>query len=137
MRLLALVSFALCVIPAFAADDKPVKALTPAEAAKKVNEKVTVEMEVKSTGGMGAFYLNSEKDFRDAKNFTIYIPKEAAAKFVKAKIDKPAEHFKDKKIQVTVRRTADKLSKVEIRVGTFGDQELSVAILDRIKKFLG
>ena len=42
----------------------------------------------------------------------------------------------DKKIEITVRRTADKLSKVEIRVGTFGDQELSQTILDRIKRFL-
>ena len=48
-----------------------------------------------------------------------------------------ARTSEDKKIQVTVRRTADKLSKVEIRVGTFGDETLSQTILDRIKKFLG
>jgi hypothetical protein len=43
------VLLALVLVPA--ADDKP---LSPAEAAKKVNEKVTVEMEVKSTGGKTA-----------------------------------------------------------------------------------
>jgi DNA/RNA endonuclease YhcR with UshA esterase domain len=95
------VLFALMVLPAFMADDAPAKALTPAEAAKKVNEKVTVEMEVKSSGGQTNHFLNSEADFKDAKNFTVFIPKEAIEKFAKAKIDNPATHFKGKTIRVT------------------------------------
>src|SRR5258707_14700975 len=44
--------------------------IAPAEAAKKVGEKVTVEMAVASTGGRGKrVFLNSEKSFRDGKNF--------------------------------------------------------------------
>ena len=50
---------ALALMPAFApAEDK--EALTPEAAAKKVNEKCTVEMLVKSAGkGNGVFFLNS------------------------------------------------------------------------------
>ncbi len=75
--------------------------LTPAEAATKVNEKVVVEMEVKSTGGRGNHYLNSEEDFKDAKNFTIFISKNDLGKFKKAGIEKPEVHFKGKLIEVT------------------------------------
>jgi DNA/RNA endonuclease YhcR with UshA esterase domain len=90
------VLLALVLVPA--ADDKP---LSPAEAAKKVNEKVTVEMEVKSTGGTAARFLNSEADFKDDKNFTVFIPKEALEKFAKAKIEDPAAHYKGKTVRVT------------------------------------
>jgi hypothetical protein len=64
-------SVLLALVFVTAADDMP---LTPAEAAKKVNEKVTVEMEVKSTGGKTARFLNSATDFKDDKNFTVFIP---------------------------------------------------------------
>ena len=75
--------------------------ITPAEAAKKINEKVLVEMEVKSTGGKENHYLNSEEDFKDAKNFTIFISKDLLEKFKKAGIESPSMHYKDKKIQVS------------------------------------
>lgn len=80
------------------ADGTPI---TPAEAAKKINEKVIVEMEVKSSGGNTNCYLNSEADYKDEKNFTIFIPKETLAKFKEAKIDNPATHFKGKTVRVT------------------------------------
>ena len=100
MRLILLVL--LSVVPAFAlAQEASSKPLTPAEAAKKVEMKVTVEMEVKSTGGRNNAYLNSHADFRDAANFTIFIPQGALPKFAAAKIDKPAEYYKGKTIQVT------------------------------------
>jgi|SRR5262249_45404325 DNA/RNA endonuclease YhcR with UshA esterase domain len=95
MRLPA-VLLALVFVPA--ADDK---ALSLAEAAKKVNEKVTVEMEVKSTGGKAARFLNSEADFKDDKNFTVFIPKEALEKFAKAKIEDFDAHYKGKTVRVT------------------------------------
>lgn len=75
--------------------------LTPAEAAKKVNEKVVVELDVKSSGGRSNQYLNSEKEFTDPKNFTIFIAKDHLEKFKKAGIENPSLHFKGKVIQVT------------------------------------
>jgi DNA/RNA endonuclease YhcR with UshA esterase domain len=71
-----------------AAGEQPAKPLTPADAAKQVGKKVTVEMEVKSVGkGKGVFFLNSEKNFKDEKNFTLFIDKAGAKKFEEAKID--------------------------------------------------
>jgi DNA/RNA endonuclease YhcR with UshA esterase domain len=91
----------LLLIPAFVRSDAPVKTVSPAEAAKKVNEKVVVEMEVKSTGGEGVAFLNSEMDYKDAKNFTIFLPKETVEKFKAAKVDNIGAHFKGKTIRVT------------------------------------
>ena len=81
--------------------EEPAKAITPAEAAKKVSEKVTVEMEVKSTGGRTNCYLNSEADYKDAKNFTVFIPEDSVAKFKAAKIEDPKVHYKGKLVRVT------------------------------------
>src|SRR5262245_30701757 len=81
--------------------EEPAKPVTAAEAAKKVNEKVTVEMDVKSTGGREACFLNSEADYKDAKNFTVFVPEEALAKFKAAKIEDPKTHFKGKTVRVT------------------------------------
>lgn len=100
MRHLAL-AFLLLGISALAAEDKDAKALTPAEAAKKINEKCTVEMEVQSTGGQSNVYLNSKKDYRAADNFTVMIGREALDKFKAAKIDKPGEYYKGKTVRVT------------------------------------
>jgi len=92
----------LLLIPAFVlAEDPQPKPLTPAEAAKKLNEKVTVQMLVKSTGGRSNCYLNSEEDFNMASNFTIFIDKDAKERFRKAGIEDPGEHYMDKTIQVT------------------------------------
>ena len=43
------------------------KILTPEAAAKRIDERVIVQMEVKSTGGNTARYLNSEIDYRSEK----------------------------------------------------------------------
>ena len=100
MRLSAVLivfAFAPLALP----DDAPAKPLTPAEAAKKVDQKVTVEMEVKSTGGRSNRYLNSEADYKSADNFTVFIAKEKLPKFKDAKIDDPAEYYKGKTIRVS------------------------------------
>ena len=82
------------------AQDQP-KPIGPAEAAKKVNEEVTLQMQVKSAAlREGVCFLNSEEDFKDTKNFTLFIDKDALAKFKEAKIDDPAAHFKGKTVQV-------------------------------------
>jgi DNA/RNA endonuclease YhcR with UshA esterase domain len=94
--LFAMISFSLSILTA--AEGTPI---TPAEAMKKVNEKVIVRMVVKSTGGQNNRYLNSEEDFKDAKNFFIFISKEDVEKFKKAGIEKPEEYFKGKTIEVT------------------------------------
>jgi hypothetical protein len=83
------------------AEDAPPKPLTPAAAAKKVREKVTVEMLVKSTGGGENCYLNSEEDFKLDSNFTIFIPKDTKEKLKKAGIEDPYDYYLDKTIQVT------------------------------------
>ncbi|MDB5307345.1 MAG: hypothetical protein JWO38_1547 [Gemmataceae bacterium] len=89
-------------LPAAAAwADPPADRISPAEAAKKVNEKVTVEMEVKSVGGKEASYPNSETDFKDAKNFTVFIPAAALEKFKKAKVEDPKMFYKGKRVRVT------------------------------------
>lgn len=81
---------------------RDVKAITPAEAAKKVDEEVTLQMAVKSSALLdgGVCFLNSEEDHKSDKNFTIFLGKDALAKFKEAKIDDPAAHFKGKVVQV-------------------------------------
>lgn len=92
----------LLLVPAFVLAEEPQpKPVTPAEAAKKLNEKVTVQMLVKSTGGRSNTYLNSEADFNLESNFTIFIDKDAKEKFKKAGIENPTEYYKNKTIQVT------------------------------------
>ncbi len=104
---LAAISLLVILVPNLRAVDPPAKENPPAkpisvaDAAKKINEKVTVEMEVKSTGGRGPYFLNSEPDHRDDKNFTIFIPRDVVEKFKKAKVENPAEHYKGKTIVVT------------------------------------
>lgn len=75
--------------------------LSPTAAAGRVNEVVTVEFAVKSTGGVRNAYLNSEPDFSRANNFTVYIPEVARPQFAAAGIAKPEEYFYGKMIQVT------------------------------------
>ena len=75
--------------------------LTPAEALGKVNQKVTVAMEVKSTGGNTARYLNSEADFRTEKNFAVFIPNIALDAFKKAGVEDPGKYYYGKTIVVS------------------------------------
>ncbi len=92
---------AAAMLVAASADDTASKPISPAEAAMKVNQKVTVEMLVKSTGGKTNHFLNSEEDYKDAKNFTVFIPEDAVEKFQKAKIEDPKTYYKGKIVQVT------------------------------------
>lgn len=99
--------------------DKPPaeKPLTPQEALNRVDQKVTVEMEVKSTGGNTARYLNSEADFRDPRNFAIYIPQAALLRFYQAQIPDPAQFYKGKTIRVTGTVTLNR-GRPQLRVDT-------------------
>jgi len=97
----SLVIIALLVGFASAIAQEAAKPLTPAEAMQKVDQKVTVEMEVKSTGGNTNRYLNSEADFRSAKNFAVFIPEAAVPKFRELVKGDPTEFYKGKTIQAT------------------------------------
>lgn len=101
ISILALFLVGLAVEHTPADESKP---LTPAEAMKKVNEKVTVQMIVKASKNRlekrGEIYLDSEHDFRDDRNLAIVITKSAAARFKEAGVNDPAAHFKGKTIQV-------------------------------------
>jgi DNA/RNA endonuclease YhcR with UshA esterase domain len=78
------------------------KAISPEEAAKKVNETVTVRMEVKSVGSSkSVYFLNSKEDYKDEKNFTIFLPVETVKKFKEEKVDDLVKHFKGKTVEVT------------------------------------
>ncbi|HEX4606935.1 MAG TPA: hypothetical protein VH092_01895, partial [Urbifossiella sp.] len=89
--------------------------LTPAEAAKKVDQKVTVELTVKSAGGKANVFLNSEDDFKSDKNFTIFVSAKAVEKFKEAKVDDVGAHFKGKTVRVTGTVTLFK-EKAQIKV---------------------
>jgi DNA/RNA endonuclease YhcR with UshA esterase domain len=98
-------------LAAAAQDAKP---LTPAEAIRRVGEEVTVQMTVKASKNAlekrKEIYLDSEEDFRDARNLAAVIDAAGAAKFKEAGIDEPAGHFKGKTIRVrgTVTRVDDR-----------------------------
>jgi hypothetical protein len=47
-----------------------------------------------------------------------------------------ARTAQDKKIEIVLTKVGDKLTKVQIRVGIFGDEEMSRTILDKIKASL-
>jgi hypothetical protein len=101
LRLAEVVSEALIAPAVPETDEGRAEAITPAEAIKKIGEKVTVKMEVKSVGRgqSGVYFLNSEDNFRTESNLTLFISNTVAPKFKQAGIDDPAEHFKGKKIQ--------------------------------------
>ena len=121
--------FVMSLIPVFAVAADQTAPITPAEAAKKVNEKVVVLMEVKSTGGRGNRYLNSEEDFKDPKNFFIFISKDDVEKFTKAGIEKPEEHYKGKTIEVTGTVVVEK-EKPQIKV----EKPEQIKIVEKEKK---
>jgi len=105
MRSLALVTIVALASLGKGEEPKQDKPLSPAEAGKRVNEKVVVEMFVKASKNRleqrKEIYLDSEEDFRDPKNLAVVINLAGAAKFKDAGIDDPAEHFKGKTIRVT------------------------------------
>ena len=115
-RLFAFGALVTWAYVAVAAEDKP---LTPAEARKKVGEKITVEMTVRAAKDRleerGEIYLDSETNFRDEKNFAVVITKAGAASLKKGGIGNPAVHFQGKKIRATgTVKEVDKVPRIEI-----------------------
>lgn len=100
MRFVLLVVY-LSFVSSLASAQDSSQPITAAEALKKIDQKVTVQMEVKSTGGNTARYLNSEADFKSEKNFAIFIPNVALPNFEKAGAGDPGKYYFGKTIQVT------------------------------------
>ena len=78
--------------------------LSPPEAAKRVHERVTVEMLVqaaKNCPHCSQIFLDSEEDHHDPTNLAVALTGSGAARFKEARIDDPALHFKGKTIRVT------------------------------------
>jgi DNA/RNA endonuclease YhcR with UshA esterase domain len=102
MRWWALLTVVILAVPIQADEDK---AVTVEEAGKKVGQTVTVELVVQSTGetrsGNKLFFLNSEKDFRSPKNFTIVIDSKLLEKFAKAGVADPKTFYINETIRVT------------------------------------
>ncbi len=96
---LSLIFLLISLAPVLAADETA--PLAPAEAAKKVDQEVTVRMQIKSATLRGdVCFLNSEEDFKSPDNLGLFIGKDALAKFKEAKIDDPVAHFEGKIVQV-------------------------------------
>jgi alkaline phosphatase D len=80
-------------------------AVTPAEAAKKVNEKVTVEMKVQTTGRTrdgSRVFLNSAADFRAKDNFAAVLDMRKVAEGLKAAgVADPQAFYRGKTVRVT------------------------------------
>jgi DNA/RNA endonuclease YhcR with UshA esterase domain len=78
--------------------------LSPLEAAKLVNEEVTVEMRVKAAKNCphcSQIFLDSEEDHHDPTNLAVAVTRIGKANFEESKIDDPAGYFKGKTIRVT------------------------------------
>src|SRR4051794_546645 len=77
--------------------------LSPAEAIKRINESVTVEMLVQKTkccSGSRQVFLDSEPSYRDPNNLGVVVTEAGRAKFSEAGIDDPTTHFKGKTVLV-------------------------------------
>jgi hypothetical protein len=85
-------------------DEKPLKVVAAPEAKDHIGERCMVEMTVRSSKNAAPrreYYLDSEEDFHDDKNFAVVISYDHAEAFQKAGIDDPTEHYKGKKLRVT------------------------------------
>jgi hypothetical protein len=93
--------------------------LTPVEARKKLDQAITVEMQVQTAKDRlekrGEIYLDAAEDFRDPKNFAVVITRAGAASLRAAGIDDPAEYYRGKTIRATGRvKEVDTVPRIEI-----------------------
>jgi hypothetical protein len=100
----ALASAVLILLAGASPDDEKTKVVAAPDAKNHVDERCTVEMTVRSSKNAAPrmeYYLDSEEDFRDEKNFAVVISYDHADRFKKARIDDPAEYYMGKKLRVT------------------------------------
>ncbi len=87
--------------------------LSPADAAKKTGEKVTVQFTVQSVGGKANLYLNSSKDFRAKDNFAVSLPvKLQVGMWAKA----GADTFVGKTIRATGKVEVNKQGSIQLEI---------------------
>ncbi len=89
---------------ASADDEKPPKVVKAPDAQKHIDKRCTVEMTVRASKNAAPrreYYLDSEEDFHDEKNFAVVISYDHADLFKQAGIDDPSEHYRGKKLRVT------------------------------------
>ncbi len=115
-RLFVMIAIAASASGSPAAEDKP---LTPVESRKSVGKTITVEMIVQGAKDRlqkrGEIYLDSETDFKSEKNFAVVITRAGAKSLHDGGIEKPAEHFKQKKIRATgMVKEVDNVPRIEI-----------------------
>ena len=92
------------VAPAPADDEKKAEVVSAPDAKDHVGKRCTVEMTVRSSKNAAPrreYYLDSEEDFHDEKNFAVVISYDHKEAFQKAEIDNPADHYLHKKLRVT------------------------------------
>lgn len=83
--------------------DPPVAVIAAADAAAHVEEECTVELTVEAARklpGKQICFLNSCRDHRDEKNFTVVIFKAGLDRLKADGIENPAEHFTNATIRV-------------------------------------
>lgn len=99
--------------PPAAAVQLPKGVLSPAEAAKKTGETVTVQFAVQSGGGKANLYLNSQKDFKAKDNFAVVLPVKAqTGPWAKASPDT----FTGKTIRATGKVEVNKQGSIQLEV---------------------
>ena len=102
----ALASACIAFVPAGAAAQEAAVAaavIQADDAASHVGEEVTVEMVVRAGRALAdkdMCFLNSRRDHRDEKTFTVVIFKDGLEQFRAQGVDNPALHFLDRKIRV-------------------------------------
>jgi hypothetical protein len=80
------------------------KVIKAEEARKHVGQRVTVTFKVqhaKFATNPDRVYLDSEKDYKDAKNLGLLIEADALPAFKKGGIEKPSEHYDGKTVRAT------------------------------------
>jgi len=124
----SLLLLSILLVPGWAFGQTPSAGpvVNPAQAARLLDKRVTLQMDVKSTGGTSNCYLNSAANYQDAANFAVFIPEDALEKFKLARIEKPKEFYKGKMIQVTGTVTLYK-EKPQIRV----DDPAQIKVVER------
>jgi hypothetical protein len=97
----------LLLVPLVLADEPQGsgKAIGPAEAIKLAKDReVMVEFLVKSVGVSKEkehWWLNSETDWKDGKNFTVFVPKSTVEAYKKMNVTDPEKEFKGKTVLAT------------------------------------
>lgn len=87
------------------AQDAP-RPINPAEAAGRVDQVVTVEMTVKGARVVNdVCFLNSEDDFKDPKNLTLFLGSEVIAALKQAGVSSPAAYYRGKRVRIQGRVT--------------------------------